>query len=59
MTVLDINNGKAVVGRLAYSPMLGMEVGGSSYYGNSNTNGSYLHPSQYYGDGLDASKGPV
>jgi Phosphate-selective porin O and P len=40
----DINNGKAVVGRLAYSPMLGMEVGGSSYYGNANNNGSNYVP---------------
>ena len=31
---LDINNGKAVVGRLAYSPLLGIEVAGSGYYGN-------------------------
>lgn len=31
---LDNNNGKAVVGRLAFSPMLGIEVGGSGYYGN-------------------------
>ena len=31
---LDINNGKAVIGRLAYSPMLGVEIAGSSYYGN-------------------------
>jgi hypothetical protein len=38
---LDINNGKAVVGRLAFSPMLGIEVAGSSYYGNSSTNGNY------------------
>jgi hypothetical protein len=38
---LDINNGKAVVGRLAFSPMLGVEVGGSSYYGNGSTNGNY------------------
>jgi hypothetical protein len=36
-----IHNGKAVVGRLAYSPMLGVEVGGSSYFGNANNNGSY------------------
>jgi hypothetical protein len=36
-----IHNGKAVVGRLAYSPMLGVEVAGSSYYGNANNNGSY------------------
>jgi hypothetical protein len=38
---LDINNGKAVVGRLAFSPMLGMEVGGSAYYGNGSPNGNY------------------
>ena len=38
---LDINNGKAVVGRLAFSPMLGVEIGGSSYYGNSSINGTY------------------
>ena len=30
---LDNNNGKAVVGRLAFSPLLGIEVGGSGYYG--------------------------
>jgi hypothetical protein len=30
---LDNNNGKAVVGRMAFSPMLGMEVSGSGYYG--------------------------
>ena len=29
---LDNNNGKAVVGRVAFSPMLGIEVGGSGYY---------------------------
>ena len=33
---LDINNGKAVSGRVAFSPMLGVEVGGSSYYGNQS-----------------------
>ena len=38
---LDINNGKAVVGRMAFSPMLGVEVAGSSYYGNSSFNGNY------------------
>jgi hypothetical protein len=38
---LDINNGKAVVGRLAFSPMLGVEVAGSSYYGNAAPNGNY------------------
>jgi hypothetical protein len=33
---LDINNGKAVSGRLAYSPLLGVEVAGSGYYGNQS-----------------------
>jgi hypothetical protein len=33
---LDINNGKAVSGRIAFSPMLGVEVAGSSYYGNQS-----------------------
>jgi hypothetical protein len=38
---LDINNGKAVVGRMAYSPILGVEVAGSGYYGNGSFNGNY------------------
>lgn len=38
---LDINNGKAVVGRLAFSPMLGVEVAGSQYYANGAPNGNY------------------
>jgi len=33
---LDINNGKAVSGRVAFSPMLGVEVAGSSYFGNAS-----------------------
>jgi hypothetical protein len=33
---LDINNGKTVSGRLAYSPMLGVEVAGSGYFGNAS-----------------------
>jgi hypothetical protein len=33
---LDINSGKAVTARVAYSPMLGVEVAGSSYYGNQS-----------------------
>jgi len=37
----DINSGKAVSGRLAYSPMLGVEVAGSGYYGNGAPNGNY------------------
>jgi hypothetical protein len=36
-----MNNGKAVVGRLAYSPVLGVEVAGSGYYGNAAPNGTY------------------
>jgi len=38
---LDINNGKAVSGRVAFSPMLGVEVAGSSYYGNASFMGNY------------------
>jgi hypothetical protein len=38
---LDVNNGKSVVGRLAYSPVLGVEVAGSGYYGNGSFNGNY------------------
>jgi hypothetical protein len=30
---LDNNNGKAIVGRLAFSPLLGIEIGGSGYRG--------------------------
>src|SRR5438445_994111 len=30
---LDNNNGKAAVGRVAFSPILGIEVGGSGYFG--------------------------
>ena len=38
---LDLNNGKAVSGRVAYSPMLGVEVAGSGYYGNSAPGPNY------------------
>src|SRR5437879_5586404 len=31
---LDNNNGKAVVGRVAFSPILGVEFGGSGYFGS-------------------------
>lgn len=31
---LDNNNGKAVVGRVAFSPKLGIEIGGSGYFGS-------------------------
>src|SRR3989475_3891577 len=31
---LDNNNGKAVVGRVAFGPILGVEIGGSGYFGS-------------------------
>ena len=34
----DNNNGKAVVGRVAFSPILGVEVGGSGYFGAFDPN---------------------
>ena len=37
----DINNGKAVAGRVAFSPMLGVEVAGSGYYGNAAPGPNY------------------
>ncbi len=33
-TAFDNNNGKAVVGRLAFSPLLGVEIGGSGFFGS-------------------------
>ncbi len=36
-TEFDNNNGKSVTGRLAFSPVLGVEVGGSGFYGNYGT----------------------
>ncbi len=33
---LDVNSGKAISGRVAFSPMLGVEIAGSSYYGNQS-----------------------
>lgn len=36
----DPNDNKAVVGRLAFSPMLGIEVAGSGYYGLWNNRGA-------------------
>ncbi|MDH4193799.1 MAG: hypothetical protein OEY80_13450 [Nitrospirota bacterium] len=33
-TSFDNNNGKAVVGRLAFSPLLGIEIGGSGFFGS-------------------------
>jgi len=40
----DINNGKSVIGRVAYSPMLGVEVAGSSYYGDAGPRGGTYSP---------------
>src|SRR5437867_4189108 len=37
----DINNGKTVVGRLAYSPVLGVDVAASSYDGNADLFANY------------------
>ncbi len=52
----DINNGKAVSGRLAYSPMLGVEVGGSGYFGNQSPT-SY-NPLSIYAVDWTLQKGP-
>jgi len=54
----DINNGKAVVGRLAYSPMLGVEVAGSGYFGNANQNGSTYNPLSIVALDWTLQKGP-
>ena len=55
---LDPNNGKSVVGRLAYSPMLGVEVGGSGYYGNGAPNGNY-NPLSIFAFDWTLQRGPV
>ena len=52
----DINNGKAVSGRLAYSPMLGVEVAGSGYFGNQSAT-SY-NPLSIYAVDWTLQKGP-
>jgi len=54
----DINNGKAVVGRLAYSPMLRVEVAGSGYFGNANQNGSTYNPLSILALDWTLQKGP-
>jgi len=53
---LDINNGKAVVGRVAFSPMLGIEIAGSGYYGNSSPS-SYA-PLSIYAVDWTLQRGP-
>ena len=52
----DINNGKAVSGRIAYSPMLGVEVGGSGYFGNQSA--SSYNPLSIYAVDWTLQKGP-
>jgi len=52
----DINNGKAVSGRVAYSPMLGVEIGGSGYFGNQSAT-SY-NPLSIYAVDWTLQKGP-
>ena len=54
----DINNGKAFVGRLAYSPMLGVEVAGSGYFGNANQNASTYNPLSIMAVDWTLQKGP-
>ena len=53
---LDINNGKAVVGRVAFSPLLGIEIAGSGYYGNSSPS-SYA-PLSIYAIDWTLQRGP-
>ena len=55
---LDINNGKSVVGRLAYSPMLGVEVAGSGYSGNGAPNGNY-NPLSIFALDWTLQRGPL
>ncbi|MBX3331331.1 MAG: hypothetical protein KF722_13060 [Nitrospira sp.] len=52
----DINNGKAVSGRLAFSPMLGIEVAGSGYYGNQSP--SSYNPLSIFAIDWTLQKGP-
>ncbi|HWG97285.1 MAG TPA: hypothetical protein VN647_09395 [Nitrospira sp.] len=53
---LDINNGRTVVGRVAYSPMLGVEIGGSGYYGNQSP--SSYNPLSIFAVDWTLQKGP-
>lgn len=53
---LDINNGKAVSGRLAFSPILGVEVAGSGYFGNQSAT-SY-NPLSIFAIDWTIQKGP-
>jgi hypothetical protein len=53
---LDVNNGKTVSGRLAYSPMLGVEVAGSGYFGNQSP--SSYNPLSIYAVDWTLQRGP-
>ena len=53
----DINNGKTVSGRVAFSPLLGIEVAGSGYYGNAAPNGNY-HPLRIWALDWTLQRGP-
>jgi hypothetical protein len=53
---LDINNGKTFSGRLAYSPMLGVEVAGSGYFGNGSP--SSYNPLSIFAVDWTLQKGP-
>jgi hypothetical protein len=53
----DINNGKTVSGRVAFSPLLGIEVAGSGYYGNAAPNGNY-HPLSIWALDWTLQRGP-
>jgi hypothetical protein len=53
---LDINNGKAVSGRLAFSPILGVEVAGSGYFGNQSP--SSYNPLSIFAVDWTFQKGP-
>jgi len=53
---LDINNGKTVSGRLAYSPILGIEVAGSGYFGNASP--SSYNPLSIFAVDWTLQKGP-
>lgn len=53
---LDINNGKAVSGRVAFSPMLGIEVAGSGYFGNQSP--SSYNPLSIFAVDWTLQKGP-
>ena len=52
----DINSGKAVSGRVAYSPLLGVEIAGSGYFGNQSP--SSYNPLSIFAVDWTLQKGP-